>query len=321
MVDLDDRSGARDLGRIRHHVPDHPLDAGFTSSIQVVGREAEAADWSEPSIRRVDAEYFQAVGGTLVAGRYFVAADDAEAPPVILINEAARRQYFTGRDPLGQRIQLWGQAREVVGVVGDERIHGLVAETPPAVYLPAPQAPVSGGSVLVKVAGDPMSVAPALRRAVRELDPALPLFGVEPLRETLTNSLGQRRFTMAVLGVFAGVSLLLAVIGVHGVLSYTVAQRTREIGIRMALGADRGSVRALVVRQGAVLAGTGLGLGLLGAFLMTRLLSALLYGVGATDPATFIGVAVVLGGVALLASYFPARRATTVLPIEALREE
>jgi putative ABC transport system permease protein len=283
----------------------HPLDAGFTSSIVVPGREAEAADWAEPSI----------------AGRFFDASDVVEAAPVLLINEAAGAQFFRGTDPLGQRIRLWGAERTVVGVVGNERIHGLVAATPPAVYLPVTQAPVTGGTLLVRVRGDPAELASAVRATVRELDPGLPLFGVEPLRETLSNSLGQRRFTMVVLGAFAAVSLLLAVIGVHGVLSYTVAQRTREIGIRMALGADQRNVRTLVVGQGAVLAGAGLAIGLLGAFALTRVLSTLLYGIGATDPVTFGAVALLLGGVALLASYFPARRATRVSPVEALREE
>ena len=299
----------------------HPLDAGFTSSIVVPGREAEAADWAEPSIRRVDAGYFRTVGGTLIAGRFFDGSDDVEAAPVLLINEAAGAQFFRGTDPLGQRIRLWGAERTVVGVVGNERIHGLVAATPPAVYLPVTQAPVTGGTLLVRVRGDPAELASAVRATVRELDPGLPLFGVEPLRETLSNSLGQRRFTMVVLGAFAAVSLLLAVIGVHGVLSYTVAQRTREIGIRMALGADQRNVRTLVVGQGAVLAGAGLAIGLLGAFALTRVLSTLLYGIGATDPVTFGAVALLLGGVALLASYFPARRATRVSPVEALREE
>ena len=299
----------------------HPLDAGFTSSIVVPGREAEAADWAEPSIRRVDAEYFRTVGGTLIAGRFFGASDDVEAAPVLLINAAAAGQYFPGTNPLGQRIRLWGAERMVVGVVGNERIHGLVAATPPAVYLPVSQAPVTGGSLLVRVRGEPTELAPAVRATVRELDPGLPLFGVEPLRETLSNSLGQRRFTMVVLAAFAAVSLLLAIIGVHGVLSYTVAQRTREIGIRMALGADQGNVRTLVVGQGAMLAGAGLAIGLLGAFALTRVLSTLLYGVGATDPVTFGTVALLLGGVALLASYYPARRATRVSPVEALREE
>jgi len=153
------------------------------------------------------------------------------------------------------------------------------------------------------------------------MDAALRLFGVEPLEQTLSNSVGQRRFTMIVLGAFAAVALLLAAVGVHGVLSYTVAQRTREIGIRMALGADLGMVRGLVLGQGAALVGGGLALGLVGALAVSRVLSSLLYGTGSGDPATFAGVSLVLGTVALVATYLPARRASRVDPMEALRHE
>jgi predicted permease len=299
----------------------HPLDAGFTSSIMVVGREAEASDWPEPSIRAIDRGYLRALRVGLVSGRNFDASDVADAPLVVLINEAAGRRFFGERNPLGARIRLWGAERSVVGVVGDERIHGLALATPPAIYLPTSQAPATGGSLLARWQGDPVTLAPAVRAIVRAIDPALPLFGVEPLSETLSHSVGQRRFTMLVLGVFAAVALLLAIVGVHGVLSYTVAQRTREIGIRMALGADRSDVRGLVVMQAARLAAWGLTLGLLGALAVSRALSTLLYGVGATDPATFAEVALVLGAVALVASYLPAHRATRVSPVEALREE
>ncbi|MGH7529773.1 MAG: ABC transporter permease, partial [Gemmatimonadales bacterium] len=231
----------------------HPLDAGFTSSIAVVGREPEAADWPEPSIRLVSPGYFETVQVPLRAGRLFAESEDVDAPPVVLINEAAQRIYFAGHDPLGQRIQLWGAARRVVGVVGDERIHGLANPTPPGVYLPLTQATPANGaySVLARVSRAPDGFAPTLRQVARGLDPALPLFDVEPLAATLSNSLGQRRFTMLVLGIFAGVALILAIVGVHGVLSYMVAQRTREIGIRVALGARPRAVRALVVTHGA----------------------------------------------------------------------
>lgn len=301
----------------------HPIDAGFTSSIQVVGREAEAADWPEPSIRLVAPDYFAALGVPLIGGRRFSPADDAAAAPMILINAAAQRRFFTGHDPLGQQIQLWGAARTVVGIVGNERLHGLAEDSPPAVYLPLPQVPsASGGhSLLVRVNGDPGSFAPALRAIVRELDPGLALFGVEPLAQTIANRMSQRRFTMLVLGVFAAVALLLAAVGVHGVLSYTVAQRTREIGIRMALGADPYGVRAMVVTEGAWLTIKGLAFGLVGALVVTRILSTLLYGVSAQDPLTFAGVALALGAVALLASWLPARRAAGVDPMVALRAE
>jgi putative ABC transport system permease protein len=301
----------------------HPLDAGNTSSIRVVGREAEAGDWPEPSIRLVTAGYFEALGVPVMDGRPFNPADETTAPPVIAINQAARRRYFPTQEPLGQRINLWGADRTVVATVGDERIHGLEQTSPPAVYLPLAQVPSAGGShsVLVRGGGDPLALATALRRIVREMDPALPLFGVEPLSRTVSQSVGQRRFTMLLLGVFAAVALALAAVGVHGVLSYTVSQRTRDIGIRMALGADRGEVRRLVLGQGATLVGTGLILGVLGAAAARGALSALLYGVGPGDPGTFAAVALALGTVALVAIYLPARRASKVHPMEALRYE
>jgi putative ABC transport system permease protein len=299
----------------------HPLDAGFTSSISVVGREAEAHEWPEPTIRQVDAEYFETLRVPLLAGRRIAQTDDAEGAPVIVINESAQRRFFGSLPPLGQQISLWGARRTVIGVVGNERFHGLAEDSPPSVYLPRAQAPTSGGSLLLRTTGDPASFAPAVRRIVAELDPSLPLFGVEPLSRTLSNSIGQRRFTMLVLGAFAAVALLLAVVGVHGVLSYSVTQRTREIGIRMALGADRARVRSLILTQGGWLVGGGLALGLAGAFAITRLLRALLYGVSPTDPGTFFGVALLLAAVALIASYLPAARASRVDPMVSLRSE
>ncbi len=301
----------------------HPLDAGFTSSIAVVGREAEARDWPEPSLRLVSAGYLATLGVPLRDGRGLAAADDAGATPVVVINEAARDRFFAGRPALGQRIRLWGAERLVVGVVGNERFHGLAEATPPGLYLPLAQVPSAGGShsLMLRVRGDPAALAAPVRAIVRELDPALPLFGVEPLAETLSHAFGPRRFTMLVLGLFAAVALLLAAVGVHGVLSYTVAQRTREIGIRMALGADRRSVGALVVSQGARLTAGGLAAGLVGGLVLSRALVSLLFGVRASDPLTFAGVTLVLGGVALFACWLPAWRASRVDPMVALRAD
>jgi putative ABC transport system permease protein len=258
----------------------------------------------------------------VLTGRGFEAVDTAGAPggPVALINEAANRRFFAGRPAIGQLIDLWGARRRVVGIVGNERFKGLTEASPPAVYLPVDQAP-QASAVLVRTTGDPLGVAPAVRRVVRDLDPQLALFGIEPLTDTLGNTQAERRFTMIVLAAFAGVALLLAVIGVHGVLSYTVAQRTREIGIRIALGADLARIRQLVLRQGATLAFVGAALGLSAAFALTRLLTTLLYGVGARDPLTFVGVGLVLSGTALVACWLPARRAARVDPIIALRYE
>ncbi|HEV8356916.1 MAG TPA: ABC transporter permease [Gemmatimonadales bacterium] len=299
----------------------HPLEAGYTSSIAVVGREAEAGDWPEPSIRMVDPGYQATLRVPLREGRALSDADDLNAPPVVAINETARRRFFGDRPALGQRISMWGAERTIVGVLADERFHGLAEAASPAVYLPSGQAPIPNGSILVRVEGDPAAFAPTLRRVVRELEPGLVLSAVEPLVETVSQSVAQRRFTMLVLGAFAAVALLLAMVGVHGVLSYTVAQRNREIGIRMALGADRANVGRLIVGQGAKLAIGGLGIGVLGSLGVSRLLSALLFGVTPGDPATLAMVALALGGVALLASWLPARRAARVDPMVVLREE
>ena len=299
----------------------HPLNAGFTNSFVVVGREAEAADWPEISIRQVTPGYFPTLGVPLRSGRLLRDADDASAAPVVLINEAAARRFFAAQPPLGQRIAFWGTPRTIVGVVGDERFHGVAEAAPPAVYAPLAQAPTTAGSLLVRARGEPLALAGAVRSAIRETDPALAVFGVEALDETLSRSVGPRRFTVLLLGLFAALALSLAVVGVHGVLSYSVAQRTREIGIRMALGASRGRVTGMVLGQGTGLISLGVLLGLAGAWVLSRLLRGLLFGVSATDPAIFAGVAGLLLLVSLLACYLPARRATRVDPAVALRAE
>jgi putative ABC transport system permease protein len=186
--------------------------------------------------------------------------------------------------------------------------------------MPLTQAPTAN-AVLVRTNGDPAALTSAVRGIARELDPLLPLFGVEPLQETLSNSLGQQRFTMLAIGMFALIALLLAALGVHGVLNYAVAQRTREIGIRIALGADPRRVRVRVVSDGAVLVGVGLSIGLFTSLAMTTALESLLFGVSSRDPVTFVTVTVLLGVVALIASYLPARRASRVDPVVALRAE
>jgi putative ABC transport system permease protein len=301
----------------------HPLDPGFTNSFSVVGREAEAGGWPEITVRRVSPGYFRAVDLPVLRGRALGEADATAGEPVLLINQAAAERFFGGRDPLGGQIRMWGASRRIVGVVGNERLRGPAAAAPLAVYLPLAQAPSADGGevVLMRVRGDPAALAPAVSALVRRLDPGLAVFGVEPLERTLDRSVSQRRFVMLLLVFFAGLALALAAIGVYGVLAYGVVERRREIGIRLALGAQPGAVRRRVVGQGLVLAGAGVLLGVAGAAGLARFLESMLFGVAPTDAATLASVALFLLVVALAASYLPARQATRIDPLAALRGE
>jgi len=301
----------------------HPLDPGFTNSFVVVGREDEARDWPEISVRRVTAGYFRTVGLPLLSGRLLSDADQTTSEPVLLVNEAAARRFFGDRDPLGARIRFWGASRTIVGIVANERFHGLTEAPPLAVYLPLWQAPSTNGAgvLLARTAGDPRALAGAVRAAFREQDPALAVFGLEPLERAVTRSESKRTFTMLLVGLFAALALALAAVGVHGVLSHGVAERRREIGIRLALGAEPAGMLRLIVVEGLFLALAGLALGIAGAFALTRLISSLLFGVTPTDPASFGAVVVLLLVVSLVATAVPAWRAARVDPARALRAE
>ena len=299
----------------------HPLSAGFTNSFVIVGREEESKGFPELSMRAVTPGYFSAVRLRLSKGRLLATRDGTKSEPVVLVNEAAATRFFSDDDPLGQQIAFWGVRWTIVGVVANERFHGLTNDVPIAAYMPLAQAPSRGGqSLLVRTAGDPGALAGAVRGAIREIDPALAVYGVEPLTATLADSFGTRRFVMLLLMLFAALAMLLAAVGVHGVLSYTVSQRTREIGVRMAMGASPRSVVRLVLGEGAKLIVLGLGTGLVLGVAFTRALGGLLYGVTSTDPLTFLAVGVLLAVVAGVSSYIPARRAMRVDPIVALRE-
>jgi putative ABC transport system permease protein len=241
-----------------------------------------------------------------------------------LINETLARRFFPNQDPLGQRLAL-GMNRihgEIVGVVGDVKHAGLDAETTPEYYIPYEQTSVDDLTVVVRTAsGNPANLAASLRGVITTIDKEQPIYNIRPMTRLLDDSVARRRFNMMLLGVFAILALLLASIGIYGVMSYSVAQRTREIGIRIALGAQIRDVLKLILKQGILLAFVGLALGLLASFFLTRLMSSLLFGVSATDPVVFGAVALVLFGVALLACYIPARRAAKVDPNVALRYE
>jgi putative ABC transport system permease protein len=300
-------------------------DNDLIYSVSVEGRppskpgEGASANWYT-----VSPTYFTAMRIPLLKGRLFTDADAAGAPRVALINETMARKMWPGEDPLGQRLRMGIDSdapREIVGVVGDVRHYGLDQDVTMQMYDPVRQRPMSGMSFVLKTSVDPASLAPAARRAVLAADPEQPVSDVRTMREVVEATTAQRRFSLLLLGVFAGIALLLAAVGIYGVVGYSVAQRTHEIGVRMALGARRGEILGLVLRQGMALALLGVGVGLVGALALTRLIAGLLFGVSASDPLTFAATAVLLSGVALLATFIPAHRATRVEPTAALRYE
>jgi predicted permease len=283
----------------------------------------------------VTPSYFATMGIELVRGRAFTADDKRGAPLVMVINQALAREAFPGQDPIGKRIACCEPGpdgapnwKEVVGVVNDVHARGLDEEPSPEFYLPMVQAPAAAWSwtdrtmtIAVRARGDAISLMTPLRRAVAEVDPALPLYNLGTMQGRLMDSLAQSRFSTMLLTVFGAIALILAAIGVYGVISYGVAQRTREIGIRMALGARQADVLSMVVRHGALLAGMGLAVGLAGGLALSQLLATLLFRVSPTDPPTFAGGTAVLSVVAVLAAALPARRAARTDPMVALRNQ
>lgn len=271
----------------------------------------------------VNADYFRVLGIPLRSGRFFTAQDRRGAPGVIIVNEALARRYFPDEDPVGKRINTGGQSEwlTIVGVVGDVHVAGVAREVWPQYYQPYLQAGCPRMSIVVRTAGDPLRLAAAVSSQISGLDRDQPVFDIGTLEQRLSDSLAPRRTKMVLLGSFAGLATLLAAAGIFAVISYTVAQRTHEIGVRMALGARGDHILKLVVRQGMVLAAAGIGTGVLVSLWLTRYLASLLYGVKPSDPLTFAVVAVLLTGVALLACILPAWRAAKVDPMMALRGE
>jgi putative ABC transport system permease protein len=290
------------------------------STLRVEGRSPEEGEkpLSVP-VARVNPDYFRAMGIGLRAGRLFNDADTQGAPGVALLSETLARRLFPSEDPIGKRLSLAGSSTTVIGVVSDIRYTGLDGEIEQAVYLSYRQLPRSGMGLILRGAVEPARLAPALRNAVREIDQALPVYDVMAMNERLSHSMAARRFILLLVGGFAALALLLAGVGVYGVISYVVTQRTHEIGIRMALGAQSADVLRLFIKQGMAMVLLGVGLGLLGAFGLTRVMSSMLFGVVATDPMTFACVALLLSSIALLACYLPARRAARFDPWVALR--
>ncbi len=282
----------------------------------------------------VEAGFQKAMGVTLERGRFITAEDNENASLVIVIDDVFARMYFPNENPIGKRvhIELFGVEAQIVGVVGHVKQWGPGGDAKAAVeaqfeypfmQLPEKLMPLVADAVavVVRTQGDPTAIVGPVRRAVQELDPREIIYSVQTLDEVLSNSFAARRLSMILLGIFAALALVLSCVGIYGVISYLVGQRTHEIGVRMALGAQRNDVLRLILGQGVRMAMIGVGIGLVAALALTRLMSRMLFGVSATDPLTFAGVAILLYGVAVVACYIPARRAMRVDPMEALRYE
>ncbi|HEX8072777.1 MAG TPA: ABC transporter permease [Pyrinomonadaceae bacterium] len=306
-----------------------PLGGNFESySFRVEGQTYPRGEEPAADFRVISPDYFRTMAIPVKQGRAFNERDTDKAPPVVVINETFARRFFPGENPTGRRLALddgeddHAAPREIVGVVGDVRHAGLDQPVTPEMYVPFQQLPPARLSIVTRTtAADPAGVATSVRAAIREVNAEQPVYNVRPVTQLLAQSVARRRFNMLLLGTFAALALVLAALGIYGVMAYSVTRRTHELGIRLALGAQRGDILRLVVGQGMVLVGTGAALGLVAALLGARLMASLLFGVSALDPLTYFGVALLLAAVALVACLIPARRATRVDPMVALRYE
>jgi putative ABC transport system permease protein len=302
-----------------------PLTGSWSrNSIELPGRGELKADNDDLDVRYVSTNYLQLLRIPLLKGRYFGDADRAGSTPVAVINDAAAQHYWPGEDPIGKHFRMNGgkDDRTVVGVVGN--IHHLGPEIPSRqeAYMPLLQTRQPGGSLVIRTAGDPMATLPAVKAAIWSVNPEQRLTSdTVTLESYLDRLIAQRRFNMAVLALFGVLGLVIAAVGIYGVMAYVVAQRTNEIGVRMALGATRGNVVSMVLRRACGLMAAGLALGSLGAWSLSTTVKTFLFGVQATDLRIFIGALAVLAAAGLLASALPARRAATVDPLIALRGE
>lgn len=271
--------------------------------------------------RRSSSQYFNTIGIALLKGRLLSDRDGRDAPPVILIDETLARQYWPDENPVGQRLRLWGEYREVVGIVGQVHHYGLEKQPEPTIYAPYEQMPDKAMALAVRTTVETPTMVKAVKQAVWSVDPGQPVFQIRSMDEYLSLADTAPRISTMLLAVFAGISMLLAALGIHGVVSYGVAQRTREFGLRVALGSTPGQLKALVIRNGIKAALIGLVAGMAGAAALATGLRALLYGVAPLDPGVMAGVAALLLTVTLIANYVPARHATRVDPMEALHHE
>ncbi|HKD17568.1 MAG TPA: ABC transporter permease [Thermoanaerobaculia bacterium] len=297
---------------------------GLNFAFKIEGRPERPGTDLSANYTSMTPSYFRVLRIPLLKGRLIGDGDVEGSPRVCVISSAFAKRFFPGEDPIGRRLDFGFResvSREIVGVVGDVRRDGLGAESRPEMYVPFAQDPWWAAYAVVRTFGDPAQLAETLRREVRALDPALPVEDVQPMTQMVSDSVAQPRFRTTLLGLFGLVALLLAVIGIYGVISYSVGRRTREVGIRMALGAGRRDVLKLVIGEGLVLTAAGLAIGALGAVVLTRYLATLLFEVGRLDPTTYVTVAATLLLAGVLACWVPARRASRVDPLTALRSE
>jgi putative ABC transport system permease protein len=300
----------------------------FRISFETEGRPLAKGDLPSADFFSVSDDYFKTIGVPILKGREFNQRDNLTAPGVVIVNQEFARKYFPGEDPVGKRIKPGISStkakpdwREIVGVVADVRNRNLSSELRPGYFVPQAQVPFNQMSMVIRTTNDPHTLMTAVQNEVHAMDKEVPVFNIKTMDEYIAATVAAPRFNATLLVIFASVALILTIVGLYGVMSYSVAQRTNEIGIRMALGAQTRDVLRLIVSQGFKLVLLGLALGLIGAYALTRLIASLLFGVTAKDPLTFAAVAVMLAVVALLACYIPARRATRLDPLDALRYE
>jgi putative ABC transport system permease protein len=302
-----------------------PLRGNSATGFQIEGRPPEPGQSISVNWRSISPDYFRAMGSPLVAGRTFTEEEAWQKLSAVIINQALQRRYWPDENPLGKRIKFGGAPDSpwvtIVGVAADVKESGLNADTEAGLYLPYSLAPNQAMTLVLRTGPEPLSLAAAAGAAIRQVDSEQAVSNISTLEQLLSETVAQPRFNTGLLALFALLALLLAAVGIYGVMSYTISSRTQEIGLRMAMGAQARDVLKLVVGQGMRLVAFGLALGLLAALGLTRWLKTLLFGVEATDPLTYAVIAALLAAVALPACYIPARRAMKVDPLVALRHE
>jgi putative ABC transport system permease protein len=312
--------GVRSAGLIS----DIPLSTGSNSvrNFKIENRPVQApGEVLMENFQLTSPQYLEALSIPLKRGRFFSESDNENAPPVVVINASMAKKHWNLQDPIGKRIQLEGKWRTIVGIIGNVQLLDLQESSRPQMFLPYRQYSEGNLGLVVHTVRDPLSIVSAVRQEVHSLDPLQPITRIRTMKKVISDQYATRQFLMVLMAIFAAVALLLAIVGLYSVMAYSVSQRTREIGVRMALGARQADVSKAVLRRGLLLVAVGTGLGLIIALAVMRSISSLLLGVSPADPPVFVGVSLLLAVVALTACYIPAHQATQVNPVVALRYE